>query len=138
MTVRLNMWTAGGIVALVVGAMGGLFRPSGLDSKVQSNAAGRWTRSTHPQVRLTRRGSRPSCGKAPVSAAQVTADRALIAKFEILTDPRVERSKRPMRLEMVAIPFGAAICGADVTAANDVACETSGVSPARTLCCGGS
>jgi predicted transposase YbfD/YdcC len=38
---------------------------------------------------------------------------AILTKFEKLTDPRVERSKRHLLLDMVAISLCAAICGAN-------------------------
>lgn len=130
MKVRINAWKAGGIVALVVGAVGGLFRLSGLDSTEQRSGADTWPCSLHPQVRLNHSGRRPICGMAPAPAAQVTAEGAMVSKLEVLTDPRVESSIRHMRLDTVAISHCAATCGADVTAAKDVACEVSGVSPA--------
>ncbi len=38
---------------------------------------------------------------------------AIVSKFEILTDPRVERCKQHLLLDMVTITLCAAICGAD-------------------------
>lgn len=38
---------------------------------------------------------------------------AILARFESLTDPRVERSKRHLLIDMVTIGLCAAICGAD-------------------------
>lgn len=128
--VRIDTWTAGGIVMLVVGAVGRLFRLSGLDSTEQRSAADTWPCSLHPQVRLNHSGRCPICGMAPAPAAQVTAEGAMVSKLESLTHSRVEPSIRPMRLDTVAISDCAATCGADVTAAKDVACKMLGVSPA--------
>ena len=38
---------------------------------------------------------------------------AILTRFEHLTDPRVERTKRHLLIDMVTISLCAAICGAD-------------------------
>lgn len=112
----------GGILAIVFGAVGGPFWLSGRDSKVQGNAAGRGTWSTHPQLRLNGPDRCPIRGIALGPLARARAAGAMV-----LTRSRVERSERHTRLDTVAISLGGAISGADVTAAKDVACEMSGV-----------